>query len=515
MKNKKIRIIIGAGIVVLAAVVIVVLLLKPKGGPAATGVSGNAGALQAGKPKTAAKTLYTCPMHPTYVSDKPGDCPICGMKLVPLEKDAAASDQPAPKKKTMYKSTMNPKEISDKPGKDSMGMDMVPFEVDEQPIIKKKTMYKSTMNPKEISEKPGKDSMGMDMVPFEVEETGNAPAVGGRIAVKISAERQQLIGVKFEAVAVRPIHKLIKAAGRVDYAEPNVALVNLKFDGWVERLYVDSTGRLVKKGEPLLDLYGPELVAAQQEYLLALRAQKAGGDSGAAVLKSSRDKLKFWDIPDAQIADLERTGEVKRTMTLFSPAAGFVIEKSVLSGQKIMAGENLYKIADLSRVWIYGDIYEFEIPFVKTLQDVKITLSSFPGENLAGKITYIYPYLNPETRTNRIRVEADNPSFKLKPEMFANLEIQVNYGEKPAIPTDAVIEAGDMKIAFIDRGDGYLEPREIKLGMKGDGVYEVLSGVAVGDRVVTSANFLVDSESSLKAALKQMTQAAATERKHD
>jgi Cu(I)/Ag(I) efflux system membrane fusion protein/cobalt-zinc-cadmium efflux system membrane fusion protein len=422
------------------------------------------------------KALYTCPMHPTYVSDKPGDCPICGMKLVPLEKEEKPAEKPAPQKKIRYKSTMNPAEISDK---------------------------------------PGKDSMGMDMVPFEVEEAGETPAVGGRIAVKLSPERRQMIGVRAETVKIQPIHKLIRAVGRVDYAEPNVAFVNLKFEGWVESLFVDSTGRFVKKGEPLLDIYSPELVSAQQEYLLAVKAKNSLGDSGLSVLKSSRERLKLWDISDAQVENLERAGEIKRTLTLYSPFSGFVIEKNVLRGQKITAGENLYKIADISRVWVYGDIYEYELPFIKTQQEARITLSYYPGEAFTGKITFIYPYLNAETRTNRIRVEVPNPSFKLKPEMFANLEIHVDYGAKLAIPVDSVINAGEKKIAFVDLGDGYLEPREIRLGVKGEGIYEVLAGVREGERVVTSANFLVDSESSLKAALRQMTRSPAEEPKHD
>jgi Cu(I)/Ag(I) efflux system membrane fusion protein/cobalt-zinc-cadmium efflux system membrane fusion protein len=422
------------------------------------------------------KTRYTCPMHPTYISDKPGDCPICGMKLVPIQKEESPSEKPA---------------------------------------VKKKTMYKSTMNPAEISDKPGKDSMGMDMVPFELEEGGETSAVGGRITVKISPERQQMIGVKTEILKIQTIHRLIKAVGRVDYAEPNVALINLKFDGWVEKLYVDSTGQLVKKGDPLLDIYSPELVSAQQEYLLAVKAKNSLGDSGLSVLKSAREKLRLWDIPDRQVETLERAGEITRTLTLYAPLSGFVIEKSVLHGQKIMAGENLYKIADLSRVWVLGDIYEYELPFIKTQQETVITLSYFPGETFTGRIVYIYPYLNPETRTNRIRIEVNNPSYRLKPEMFANLEIHVDYGAKLAIPVDAIIDAGEMKIAFVDKGDGYLEPRAVKLGVKGDGIYEVLGGVVAGEKVVTSANFLVDSESSLKAALKRMTQSASGERKHD
>ncbi len=382
------------------------------------------------------------------------------------------------------------------------------------PAPKKKVMYHSTMMPNEISDKPGKDSMGMDMVPFEVEESGTVTEVGGRIQVKISAERQQLIGIKTAVVMIQPIHRLIKAVGRVDYAEPNISIVNLKFDGWVEKLFVNSTGRAVRKGEPLFDIYSPDLVSAQQEYLIALKAGATLGGS-SSLLKSAREKLRLWDITDSQVEELEQTGQFKKTVAVYSPGPGIVVEKNVLQGQKIMAGENLYKIADLSRVWILGEIYEYELPFIKTGQEAKISLAYYPGESFAGKIIYVYPYLKPETRTNQIRIEVANPGLKLKPEMFANLEIHVDYGTKLTVPADAVLDAGVSKIVFIAKDDGYFEPREVKLGVQGEGVFEVLSGVSDGENVVTSANFLIDSESSLKAALSRMTKAAAGNQKHD
>ncbi len=473
--------------------------------------SGRTEGTRAGTPQAAAQAAYNCPMHPTYRADKPGDCPICGMKLVPVAKEGAEPQAPAPKKKVMYRSTMMPNEVSDKPGKDSMGMEMVPFEVEEKPASqpqakpKKKTMYRSTMIPGEVSDKPGKDSMGMEMVPFEVEEGGGTAAVSGRIAVKISPERQQLIGVKTAVLGLQSIRRTIRAVGRVAYAEPRVGYVNLKFDGWVENLYVDRTGQQVRKGDPLLDIYSPELVAAQQEYLLAVKARNTLGHSGESLLRAAKEKLELWDIRDAQLADLERAGQVKKTLTLYAPLAGFVIEKSVLRGQKVMAGENLFKIADLSRVWVLGDVYEYELPFLKTGQDVTITLSAFPGEEFRGTVSFIYPYLNPETRTNTIRVEVPNPGFRLKPEMYANLSIQEDAGRKLAVPADAIITSGQETFAFVDKGDGILEPRKVVLGVKGADFYEVRSGLAEGEKVVTSANFLIDSESSLKAALQQMT----------
>ncbi len=384
----------------------------------------------------------------------------------------------------------------------------------QKPGPQKKIMYKSTMMPNEVSDHPGKDSMGMDMVPFEVEEPGTVSEVGGRVQVKISAQRQQLIGVKTTLVRPLAIERLIQTVGTVDYAEPNISFVNLKFDGWVERLFIDSTGRAVRKGEPLFDIYSPDLVAAEQEYLIALKAGKTLGDA-ASLLRSAREKLKLWNITDAQIDELGRTGEAPRTITVYSPGSGIVVEKNVLQGQKVMSGENLYKIADLSKVWIIAAVYEYELPFIKTGLEVKASLSYYPGESFSGKIAYIYPYLKPETRTNPIRIEAPNPGLKLKPGMFANLEVRVDYGTKLAVPADAVLDAGIKKFVFVAQGDGYFEPREVALGVRGSGVYEVLGGVVEGENVVTSANFLVDSESSLKAALAQMTKAAAGAQQND
>jgi Cu(I)/Ag(I) efflux system membrane fusion protein len=438
------------------------------------GKAGSTAVSEQAKPASSAK-LYNCPMHPTYTSDKPGDCPICGMKLVPV----ASQDEPA--------------------GTSAL------------PPAKKKTMYRSTMAPNEVSERPGKDSMGMDMVPFEVEESGAVVEVGGRIQVKISSQRQQLIGIRTAPVRSQSIHKLIKAVGRVDYAEPNISIVNLKFDGWVEKLAVSSTGRAVRKGEPLFDIYSPELVAAQQEYLIALKSGASFGDA-PTFLKSAREKLRLWGFTDQQADELGRTGEFKKTVTVYAPGSGIVIEKDVVQGQKVMAGEALFKIADLSRVWILGEIYEYELPFIKNGQDVKVSLSYYPGESFEGKITYIYPYLKPETRTNQVRIEAANPGLKLKPEMFANLEIHVDYGNRLTVPADAVLDAGETKIVFVAKGDGYFEPREVKLGVKGQDMYEVLAGLSDGEEVVTSANFLIDSESSLKAALSRMTKTAAGEK---
>jgi Cu(I)/Ag(I) efflux system membrane fusion protein len=331
-------------------------------------------------------------------------------------------------------------------------------------------------------------------------------------AIQISPERQQLIGVKFGKVEIKPLEKVIRTVGRIDYDERKIVTVTTKFMGWIEDLYVDFTGRFVRQGEPLLTIYSPELVSTQEEYLLALRAKKdlvkspfpevAG--SGSSLAESAKRRLRLWDITDEQIKALEESGQAKKTLTLFSPFSGFVLEKSAFKGMNVMPGMALYKLADLSAVWLYADIYEYELPFIRLGQEASIQLSYIPGEAFRGKAIYIYPSLNPETRTAKVRFEFPNPGGKLKPEMYANVEIKVHLGQKLTVPEGAIIDTGVRQMAIIDKGNGYFEPREVKVGAKVDNYYEVIKGLKAGERVVTSANFLVDSESKLKEAMAGM-----------
>jgi Cu(I)/Ag(I) efflux system membrane fusion protein len=330
--------------------------------------------------------------------------------------------------------------------------------------------------------------------------------------VQISPERQQLIGVKFGTVEVRPLEKVIRTVGRVDYDEKRIVTISPKIGGWIEDLYVDFTGRFVSKGEPLLTIYSPELVSTQEEYLLALRAKKdlvkspfpevAG--SGTSLAESAKRRLKLWDISDDQIKALEESGQVKKTLTLHSPFSGFVLEKAAYKGMNVMPGVALFKLADLSVVWLIADIYEYELPFIRLGQQAMIQFSYLPGETFTGKAIYINPYLDANTRTAKVRFEFPNPHGKLKPEMFANVEMKIHLGQKLAVPEGAVIDTGLRQMAIVDKGSGYFEPREIKVGAKVENYYEVVKGLKAGERVVTSANFLIDSESNLKEAMGGM-----------
>ncbi len=364
----------------------------------------------------------------------------------------------------------------------------------------------------EAAKKPSEMEMEMKGMTMEsIQKEGKVQEVAPG-TVQISPQKQQLIGVKFGTVEMRPLEKVIRTVGRIDYDEKRIVTVSPKIGGWIEDLYVDFTGRFVKQGEPLLTIYSPELVSTQEEYLIALQAKRdlskspfpevAG--SGDSLAESARRRLKLWDINDDQIKALEESGQAKKTLTLYSPFSGFVLEKAANKGMNVMPGVALFKLADLSVVWLYADVYEYELPFVRLGQQASVQLASMPGETFTGRAVYIYPSLNPETRTAKVRFEIPNLQGKLKPEMYANVEIKVHLGQKLTVPEGAIIDTGIRQLAIIDKGNGYFEPREVKVGSKVDNYYEVIKGLKAGERVVTSANFLIDSESKLKEAVGGM-----------
>jgi len=353
------------------------------------------------------------------------------------------------------------------------------------------------------------DLKGLSMESIQQEGKVREIAPG---SVQISSERQQLIGVRFGTVEKRTLQKVIRTVGRIDFDEKRIGIVSPKIGGWIEALYVDFTGRFVRKGEPLLTIYSPELVSTQEEYLMALKARRDWAHSpfgevskgGDLLAQSSRRRLKLWDISDAQIKALEDSGEPTKTLTLFSPFSGHVIEKMVTKGQFVDAGMALFKIVDLSVVWLLADVYENELTDIRLGQPAAVRMAYYPGETFTGKAIYIYPYLDPQTRTATVRYEFANPHGKLKPEMFGDVEITVHLGDKLAVAEGAVIDTGVRRVVIVDRGSGYFEPREVRLGAKAGDVFEVLDGLLAGERVVTSANFLIDSESKLKEAVGGM-----------
>lgn len=330
--------------------------------------------------------------------------------------------------------------------------------------------------------------------------------------VMLSVEQARRIGVTYAAAELAPLAREIRTVGTVTYDETRVKTVTLKIDGWVEQLHVNFTGQAVSAGARLLTIYSPMLVTAQEELLLAKRLEGdvAGGAAdaranAASLLASARRRLAYWDVPAGEIAGIERTGEVQRAITLLAPVDGFVVEKLVLQGQRVMAGDALYRIADLSTVWVEGEVFERDLPSVRLGQDVRVELDALPGRTRAGRITYVYPTLNPETRTSRVRVALANPGVLLKPGMYATLSWRgAGVVTALSVPRTAVISTGQRHLVFVRRTDGMLEPRIVQVGSSTTERIEILSGLAAGDTVVKSATFLLDAESNLATLLGGM-----------
>jgi len=441
----------------------------------------SAGCGKKGATAVAAKK-YQCPMHPEIVRDAPGDCPICGMKLVPMEEKART-------------------------GAAATGGTAAPA------AARKILLYRSPMNPSETSPIPRKDSMGMDFVPVyadEAEVTAGSPE--GLALVTIDAAKRQLLGLKTIEAHRAPFETSIRTTGRVAPDERRVHHVHTRYEGFVEHVTADFTGKYVKKGEALAFIYSPELYATQQEYLLALRASRALGTSGISsvaeggrdLLAAARQRLLLWEITPADIERIEKNGEPIRAMPVYAPISGFVTGRTAYHGMKVMPADTLFDILDLSHVWVLADVYENELPRLSIGQRATMTLSYWPGRAWSGTLTYIYPAVDEKTRTVKVRIELDNPKGELKPEMYADVTVRGRTREVLQVPDDAILESGTRNIVFVSEGEGKLVPREVSVGDHGAGVVEIRDGLKEGEVVVRGANFLVDSESRLKAAIGAM-----------
>ena len=382
---------------------------------------------------------------------------------------------------------------------------------------RKPLYYRNPMGLPDTSPVPKKDPMGMDYIPvYEGEEEGSA---SGGNQVRISTEKVQKLGVRTEKASLRPIDRQVRAVGRVEPDERRTYTIAPKFEGYVERLHVNVTGQQIAKGQPLFEVYSPELASAQREYAIAMQGMQslkdAEGDARRGMkqlAESSLMRLKNWDISDEQIHALARTGEVRRTMTFRSPSSGIVTEKKAVHGMRFMPGETLYQVTDLSMVWVLADVFEQDIGLLKPRAKGKLTLSAYPGKEFEGTVTYIYPTLQPETRTVQVRLELPNPGHLLKPGMFADVQLGVaSSGSAVAVPVSTVIDSGTRRIVLVQAGEGRFEPREVRLGARGNDYVEILEGVQEGEDVVVAANFLIDAESNLKAAVGSFTAPQATE----
>jgi Cu(I)/Ag(I) efflux system membrane fusion protein len=374
------------------------------------------------------------------------------------------------------------------------------------------------MSPQHHYNKPGKAPDGMDLVPQYADnntsQRGSATTTAAMPAgtFKIAQEKQQLIGVRTATVDRQSLVRTVRTTGQLTSDETKLAHVHVKVNGYIDKVYVDFVGQLVKKGQALFTLYSPDLVATEEEYLIAKRGAKEMGASqfpdvaqgSQSLLRSTRERLKLWDITDEQIKKLDETGEVTKTLTFYSQVSGFVTDRKAFPQTAVTPDMDLYAISDLSTIWVNADVYEYEVPFVKVGQTADMELSYYAGKTYTGKITYIYPTVDPVSHTVKARIEFANPNFDLKPQMFANVQLKINYGKQIVVPQEAIMDSGDKQYLFVVHDGGVFEPRVIQMGAKLEGNVVVLSGLNAGETIVISGNFLIDSESRLKSAMAGM-----------
>jgi RND family efflux transporter MFP subunit len=445
-----------------------------------------------------------------------------GKVLAAFQHSHSGQQSATSERKVLYwYDAMNPQHHYDKPGKAPDGMDLVPMYADQKtppaqststsPKGERKILYwYDPMHPQYKSNKPGTaPDCGMDLVPKYADEQAASMAPG---SVMISADKQQLIGVRTAEVKRETLIRDVRTTGQVAADESKIAHVHVKINGFIDKVFVDYIGQLVKKGQPLFTLYSPDLVSTQEEYLIAKRGEKTLGtspfsevaQSSQSLLRSTRERLKLWDISDEQIKKLDESGQVQRTITFYSPVAGVVTDRKAFPNTSVNPDTELYTVSDLSTIWVNADVFEYEVPFVKVGQHAEMQLSYYPGKKWNGRVSFIYPTVDPTTRTVKVRLEFPNPDLQLKPQMFADVQLTVNYGNRVVVPQEAVLDSGREQTVFVAKDGGYFEPRKITTGAKLDGKVVVLSGLKAGETIVTSGNFLIDSESRLKSAAGSM-----------
>ena len=417
-----------------------------------------------------------------------------------------------------YRHPMNSKVTSPTPTKDEMGMDFLPVYADElasiTPTPKGRILYyRHPMGAADTSPLPKKDEMGMDYLPvYEGEQSGSKRLI-------ISPEKIQKLGVKTETVHYRSLTRSIRALGNIQIDERRIHVVNAKFEGWMQRLLVNTTGQSVKKGQPLLEIYSPDLLSAQQEYLLAKQSETALQQASPQALATAQQlthnalqRLRYWDIGSAQLKRLQQQEQVIEYLPLLSPVDGVVMEKPAVAGMRFMPGEPLFQIADLRHVWLMVDVFEQDLDWVTVGQTVTVDIKAYPDKTFSGQIGFIYPTLNTDTRTVKVRVELDNAQSLLKPGLYGSVDLSATHQAHHVLTVSdsAILDSGTRQLVLVQLGEGSFEPRTIKIGHQADGFSEVLAGLAEGETVVTRANFLIDAESNLKSALDSLSSSEKT-----
>ncbi|PWT97541.1 MAG: efflux RND transporter periplasmic adaptor subunit [Terriglobia bacterium] len=378
------------------------------------------------------------------------------------------------------------------------------------PAEKKVLYWVDSMHPWYKSDKPGiAPDCGMKLAPvYEGQEEGSRSTLPPG-AIEITPEKQQLIGVEYGTVAYENVRDSVRAAARVTFDETKIDHVHSRLDGWIDQVFADFTGKYVRRGEPLVTVYSPEAVATQQEYLLAMKAAQLMHDnpvhemagSTENLVSAARKRLEFWDINEAQIEQIARTGQTIKNLTVEAPISGFITERNAFPKQRVTPETTLYTVADLSTVWVIADVFEYEAANVRPNQPAALTLEYLPGRVFHGRVSYILPQVDPNTRTLKVRLQFDNPDYLLKPDMYGQVELQTGGARKLVVPQSAVLNSGEKQVVFVDLGTGYFEPRTVQIGQQQGDRIEIVSGLKAGERIVTSGNFLIDSESQLKAAI--------------
>jgi RND family efflux transporter MFP subunit len=449
-------------------------------------------------------------------------------------KSSAGANTNGERKVLYWYDAMNPQHHYTQPGKAPDGMDLLPQYAEQAASpagsqtsgdmasmpgmsngpsanTRKVLYWFDPMHPAYKSDKPGiAPDCGMTLVPKYADDESMAKMPMG--TVTIPPEKQVMAGVRTVIVDRKPLVRDIRTTAQIVADETNIAHVHVKVAGYVDQVYVDFVGQLVKKGQPLFTLYSPDLVSSEEEYLIAKRGNATLANApfqeisqgSQSLLQSAKQRLKLWDISDDQIKELDETGKVRKDLTFYSPITGFVTDRKVFPETSVTTDTELYTVSDLSTVWADADIYEYEVPFVHLGQSVSFSLSYYPGKTYVGKISYIYPTVDPQARTVKVRVKLPNPGFALKPQMFADAQLRVDYGTKVLIPQEAVLDSGTEQQVFVVHPGGVFEPRKVTLGPVVDGNVAVLTGLKAGETVVVSGNFLIDSESKLKNAMSGM-----------